>query len=104
MGVDFIVKNLEIDEDLLPADVLENLKIYMEEVKAKKAAFPEEEKSIPVAESTPEKEEKISEVPPEKEIRVTYNKQMTRNSRNKFIFHIGNIILNCKESLPSRQF
>ncbi len=98
VGVDFIVKNLDVDEDLLPADVLKSLKAYMEEVAAKKATFPEEEKPKPLPPPEPVVEEKIveqappskpvKEIPPEKEICVTYNKQMTQNSRNKFIFHI----------------
>ena len=89
VGVDFIVKNLAVDEDLLPADVLKSLKAYMGEVAAKKAAFPDESKPTPkpVLEDhhvdPPRKE-----VPPEKQIGVTYNKQMTCNSRNKFIFRI----------------
>ena len=96
VGVDFIVKNLDVDEDLLPADVLQNLKVLMEEAAAKKAAFPEEKPAPPPSEpkiqpeSAPEpiKETVKEEIPPEKEIGVTYNKQMTRNSRNKFIFCI----------------
>ncbi len=120
VGVDFIVKNLDIDEDLLPADVAQNLKGYLEEVIAKKALTPVEEKPEPTIELPPtpvptpeprieleptpepviehppefivEKQiEPIStpkEVPPEKTIAVVYNKRMTRNSRNKFIFKI----------------
>jgi len=116
IGVDFIVKNLDIDEDLLPADVLHHLKKYMEETISKKTSIPIGEGTImkskpkelpskfipelqttnreekPEITSTPVKKAVVSgtlkEIPPEKAIKVTYNKQMTRNSRNKFIFHI----------------
>ncbi len=96
VGVDFIVKNFDVDEDLLPEDVLHNLKVLMEEAAAKKAAFPEKipaqspqvPKVQPESTQQPVKEIVKEEIPPEKEIGVTYNKQMTRNSRNKFIFCI----------------
>jgi GTPase SAR1 family protein len=100
VGVDFIVKNLDVDEDLLPADVLKNLNVLMEEAAAKKAAFPEKKSKSPLSEpevqiestsdsvKEPVKKPETEEIPPENEIGVTYNKQMTRNSRNKFTFCI----------------
>jgi small GTP-binding protein len=96
VGVDFIVKNLDVDEDLLPTDVLKNLNSYMEEIIAKKAAFPETKLKPTYPELVKKahivKEEQLiegeDEIPPEKEIGVIYNKQMTRNTRNKIIFKI----------------
>lgn len=111
VGVDFIVKNLEIDEDLLPTDVLQNLKTYMEEKEPKQPIKPitppDAEKPIkpepfaiastqkiekPLPKPAPKKEPTLihppKEVPPEKVISVIYNKQMILNSRNKFILQI----------------